>query len=385
MARRWRKYEVGKFRLGTLFNRKLGRDEAVVRWRDDRGPHRRRLTVFTEAEGRIELDGFVGRLEALKDRPKITVGEIFTAYKEDREKDGKIVATFDENWKALQPRFGGMQVADVTDDICRDYAKMRLAAGRIIKKRNRATGAIEARRVNISPGTVWSELLRLRSCLNWAASRRLIPWAPHVWLITKPEPRDRVMTEEEVTRLIRSCQMPHVRLFVVLAITTAGRSTAILELTWDRVDFDAGTIDLRTKEVIDPLTKKVRKGRSIVVMSQEARAALAEAKEGRRTDFVIEWDGQPVRKIRKGFSAAVKRAELGRDVTPHILRHTVLTWLDEDGIPMERISRLAGHRNIDTTRTIYAKPRVGTLQPAADVIDLRLRRNNAPKTEVASR
>ena len=81
-----------------------------------------------------------------------------------------------------------------------------------------------------------------------------------------------------------------------------------------------------------------------------------------------------MKKIRKGFTAAVERAGLGPEVTPHILRHTVLTWLDEDNVPMERISRLAGHRDITTTRTIYAKPRPASLQPAADVIDMRLRR-----------
>jgi integrase len=374
MARRWRKYQVGKYRLGTLHNAQLGRDEAVVCWRDERGPHRRRLGVFTEAEGRIAVDGFVSRCEALKDRPKITVGEVFAAYVEDRRKDGKLVAAFHHNWKALKPRFGTMPVIDITDDICRDYARARLEVGRIITKKDQSTGLLVHRRASISPGTVWSELLRLRSCLNWAAERRVIDFAPHVWIPRKPDPRDRVMTEEEVIRLIDACTMPHLRLFVVLAITTAGRSAAICELTWDRIDFDAGTIDLRIREVIDPLTKRARKGRSIMMMTEEARAELLKAKEGRQTDYVIEWDGQPVKKIRKGFTAAVERAGLGPEVTPHILRHTVLTWLDEDNVPMERISRLAGHRDITTTRTIYAKPRPASLQPAADVIDMRLRR-----------
>ena len=112
-------------------------------------------------------------------------------------------------------------------------------------------------------------------------------------------------------------------------------------------------------------------------MTQEARAALKEAQKGALTNHVIEWDGAPVKKIRKGFTAAVVRAGLGKDITPHVLRHTVLTWLDEAGIPMERISRLAGHGDVSTTRRIYAKPRVHTLQPAADVIDQRIGRDSA--------
>jgi integrase len=142
------------------------------------------------------------------------------------------------------------------------------------------TGRLEERRVDISVGTVWSELLRLRSCLNWAEERHIIPFAPHVWIPRKPDPRDTVMTEGEVLLLIDNCVVPHVRLFAILAITTAGRSAAILELTSDRVDFEAGTIDLKVKEIIDPLTKKARKDRSMVKMTEEARQALLDASGG---------------------------------------------------------------------------------------------------------
>jgi integrase len=321
--------------------------------------------VFSEAEGRGALHSFIGKCEALKNRPGLTIGEVWEAYRADRRKDGKLMAAFDANWKALEGRFAALTIADLTDDVCRDYAQGRLEAGRSVRKYNPQTGLNDERRLPISVGTVWSELLRLRSCLNWAAKRRVIPWAPHVWLPSKPAPRDRVLSESEVQQLIGACVMPHIRLFVVLAITTAGRSAALLELTWDRVDFAAGTIDLRAKEVVDPLLKKVRKGRSIVVMTDEARGELLQAKAGARSLHVIEWDGMPIKKIRKGFEAAVNRAGLGRDVTPHVLRHTVLTWLDEDDVPMERISRLAGHRTTG----------VHTLQPAAEVIDMRLRRS----------
>lgn len=107
-------------------------------------------------------------------------------------------------------------------------------------------------------------------------------------------------------------------------------------------------------------------------MTAEARAALSEAKVVALTDYVIEWDGVPVKKIRKAFMAAVRRAGLA-GVTPHVLRHSVATWLDEDGVPMERISKMLGHRDRRTTERIYSKPGVETLRQAADVIDLRLR------------
>ena len=78
------------------------------------------------------------------------------------------------------------------------------------------------------------------------------------------------------------------------------------------------------------------------------------------------------------FAAACDAAGL-TGVTPHVLRHSVATWLDEDGIPIERISKLLGHRDTRTTQRIYAKPGVNVLRPAADVIDLRLRGKKAAK------
>lgn len=348
MGKRWRLYAVGKYRLGEL------NGEAVVKWSDAQGAHRRRLGVHSEIEGRAALDLWVRRVTLLKERETKTVGEMWDAYRADREKDGKLMINFDNDWKALKPRFALLEVEAVNADVCRDFARMRHEAGK-------------------SASTIWSELTRLRSCLNWAFKRKVIREAPYVWVPTKPDGRDRVMTEAEVLRLLDACKQPHVRLFVILAITTGGRSGAICGLTWDKIDFDAGTIDLRSAEVINPLTKRSQKGRAIVPMTAEARAALLEAKTGALTDYVIEWDGAPIKKVRKAFNAAVAAAKL-EGVTPHVLRHTAATWMEEDGVDTGRISRLLGHRDRRTTEKIYSKPRPSALQSAADVIDMRLSR-----------
>jgi integrase len=221
VGKRWRKYSVGKYRLGYL------KGQAVVCWEDDAGPHRRRIgQCVSEVEARAKLDLWVSRVELIKARDSKTVSEIWTAYRGDRAKDGKVIINFDNDWKALKPRFEALNLDAITADICRDYADARHKAGK-------------------SASTIWTELTRLRSCLNWAQKRRVIAVAPYVWVPTKPDGRQRVMTEAEVRALLDACKVPHVRLFVILAITTAGRSGAICGLTWDKIDFEAGTIDLR--------------------------------------------------------------------------------------------------------------------------------------------
>lgn len=73
------------------------------------------------------------------------------------------------------------------------------------------------------------------------------------------------------------------------------------------------------------------------------------------TEYVIEWAGQPVKSIKRGFREAVKRAGLDKSVTPHVLRHTAASWMAEAGIPMSEIAAVLGHSDSRTTERVYAK------------------------------
>lgn len=350
MGKRWRKYSVGRYRLGEL------NGQACAVWKDEAGKiHRRRLgSATTEVAAKALLDTFARRATLVRADSAKTVGELYAAYMQDRLADGKVASNFTDSWKALERRFGTLPVDAITADICRDYTRARIADG-------------------VSQGTVWTELTRLRSCINWAHKRRVIPSAPYVWIPSKPPPRQRVLTDKEALALIDACAQPHLKLFVILALTTGARSAALTGLTWDRVDLKRGVIDLREPETVDPLTKRVRKGRGVVPITSVARAALVAAKAGALTDHVIEWNAEPVAKVRKGFMAAATRAGLD-DVTPHTLRHTAASWIVNGGGSMEFAANLLSHRDPNTTRQNYAKVDPESLRPAADVIDMRIRR-----------
>ena len=102
----------------------------------------------------------------------------------------------------------------------------------------------------------------------------------------------------------------------------------------------------------------------MVPVNDTLREALERAREGAMTDYVIEWAGQPVKSIKRGFREAVKRAGLGADVTPHVLRHTAASWMAEAGVPMSEIAAVLGHRDSRTTERIYAKMSPEYLQKA---------------------
>ena len=48
-----------------------------------------------------------------------------------------------------------------------------------------------------------------------------------------------------------------------------------------------------------------------------------------------------------------RRAGIGEEWTPRELRHTFVSLLSDNGMPIEGISRLMGHRPSNVTETIY--------------------------------
>jgi integrase len=194
------------------------------------------------------------------------------------------------------------------------------------------------RREGVGDGTVGTELAALKAALRWAARTDvgLIAEAPIVILPPRPEARIRWLTRDEADRLLDACEAHHVRLFVTIALNTAARSGAILGLTWERVDLPGRVIDFR-----EPRRAQTRKRRKQIRINDTLHAALAEAERFATTEWVIEWAGDRIERIKHGFSRAATRAGLA-GVTPHVLRHTAVTWMLQRGVSIWETAGMAG-------------------------------------------
>jgi integrase len=342
---------------------------AVADYRDESGKRRRRnLGQISQAEAEKAIDVFAeARAAVKKQRASYLVRDLWRLWLVDREKDGLSNAIYDANWVALEPHFGSRSPPLITADDCRDYSKARFALG-------------------ISPWTVNTELSRLNACLKWAAIKsKLITPAdrPYIWMPSRGKGRQRVLTFAEAEALIRGARDFHVYLFILLAITTGARHTAMLDLTWDRVDFDRDTIQYDEDEERDPMSKRWRKGRATVPMGAVLRRELLRAHAARQTEHVIEHGGRRLKSIREGFANAAMRAGLGKwithpktgepvfkpDVSPHTIRHSVSTWLRERGVRVEDRAQLLGHADTKTTELNYTHAGSDVLKPAVEIID----------------
>ena len=271
-----------------------------------------------------------------------TVADIWEAYRHDLG-EKPTARTMGYTGKAVLPHFGAFRPDQISKELCKSYQAKRLAQGK-------------------SQGTVHTELGHLRSALKYAQDTRIIDRAPRIYRPNKPAPPDRYLTREEIARLLEAARAPHIRLAIHLLYATAARVGAILDLTWDRVDFERGQINLRLDDSV------TRKGRAIVPMNRGIRAALQTAHDAALSDFVVEHASGPVKSIRKGFTAAVARAGLA-DVTIHTLRHTSAVHMVSAGIPIEKVAQYLGHSNVATTYRVYARFAPGHLADAAEILD----------------
>lgn len=322
-----------------------GRFHAV--WYDEGGRrHRRSLGTDRLEQARPAFTEFKRAFTLASQGAPAEIADIFAAYLADREEEKKPAAPrIRDAWKRLSPVFGPLLPAQVTAGLCKDYISEREGAG-------------------ASPGTIHVELGYLRAALRFARVKRgWIAAEPYVPMPRKPEPRDHHLTRDEARALIAAASMPHVKLFIILALATAGRSGALLGLTWSRIDFARRRIHLR-----DPQRPATLKGRAVTPMNAMAFEALMEAQGAALTPFVIEWGGKGVASVKKAVASAARRA--GLSCSPHVLRHTAAVWMAEAGVPMEEIASYLGHSTMDTTRRVYARFSPDYLRAAARALDL---------------
>ncbi len=98
------------------------------------------------------------------------------------------------------------------------------------------------------------------------------------------------------------------------------------------------------KQRVVPITKE---------LAQELKTYLNKRKQGYLFESIRN-DKYSARRIQQIVKSLAEKAGINKRVHPHLLRHTVATFLLEHGMPLEQIQIFLGHERIENTR-IYAK------------------------------
>lgn len=300
----------------------LHRGKYALTFRD--GDRRLRISTGTADRGLAEARArelWARRTAAPSER----VADLWPRYVKDRISDGARADRFKAHWTALEPHFGHRLGRSISKDDCRAYYAARREDG-------------------YARSTIKTDLELLRACLRWRYGEQ----APPLWVGPASPARDNWLTKEQARQIVDLADTPHVKLFVTLGLATGARAGAILDLTWDRVDFAHGTIDFRPSG-----REQTNKRRTVVPMNATAREALERAYEARLTDHVIEYGGRPVASVKKAIQRLSERA--GIRFSPHTLRHTCAVWMAQADVPMQKISQYLGHTSLRMTEQVYAR------------------------------
>ena len=215
-------------------------------------------------------------------------------------------------------------------------------------------------------------ILYFKALINWAYNHDYISdkqWLDKIQRVKAPKPisqvEDHYLEADELKLLIKSIPQKHWKLLTqflalsglrigeVMALTDADVDTEIrvtktyhstTGLYSDTPKTDSSVRSVFVQPELQSVIKKIRIYKKEVVF-----------RTGRQSDiFFPMTDGSIL-----SYDAYQKRLKrcametLGRNVTPHMLRHTHTSLLAEQGIPLEIISRRLGHHDSAITREVY--------------------------------
>ena len=278
-----------------------------------------------------------------------TVQKVLEYYRDEREKRDRLSKQMASQLRKLSKWFGPYRV-DRFSQIDVDNITPRMM-----------------REDGLTDGGAFTRLSYLRAALNLGERHRLIERAPRFRMpVSQGAPRDRWVTKEDAAKVIGAAGglgLRHTQLALILAFQTAKRLGAILELTWDRVDF--------VKNEIDFGKGHGKKRRGVVPMTTALREVMLEAQQTAdpRVPNVISFRGAKIyRSLKVGLDKACDRAGVER-FSMHICRHSACTWMVMAGIPTREAARYAGMTEQMFER-VYGKHAPSYLRNAADSLAL---------------
>jgi integrase len=292
------------------------------------------------------------------------------------------LATVEHQFGLLVGHFGKAALRSITYGAIRRYKSERL---KVPTKRKNDDGSPRQRSV----ASVHRELQLLRHVLNvavregWLAKNPFSSGEPLINMADE-RGRKRMLSREEESRLLTACgerettyerrrggkvstvtmrdrgeRRGHLRALLVCLLDTAMRAGEALKLTWDDVPVDG------RRATVQEFNTKTLSERAAPVSERLARelTKLYPVTSKRRDRLVFGLTSN----FRTSFASACRSAGI-EGLRVHDLRRTAATRLVRGGMPIEEVSRILGHKDIQTTYR-YIGVDDDTVSRAAAIID----------------
>lgn len=262
-----------------------------------------------------------------------------------------------ENWRSASnylQDFAGEQLnmSDLDEAFCRKFKEYLLLAD----KRNTVKG------LKLSRNSAVSYFNKFRAAVREAFEERLLKDDPtkRVKGIPYEETKREFLTMEELQILANTeCELEAMKKVALFSAFTGLRWSDIVSMKWGDIlkDKDGYFLHLRQEKTKDIMVHPI---------SDNAVKVLGEP--GAHKEMIFEglkYSDSNNDKVKRW----VLRAGINKKITLHNFRHTYATLLLNNGTDILTLSKMLGHKNIQTTM-IYAKVLDKTKRTAANVINI---------------
>ena len=208
-------------------------------------------------------------------------------------------------------------------------------------------------------------------------------------LVVTPKGRtgrpSKALTLGQAAAVLEQARTSPIHAYVVLSIMTGIRTEEARALRWDHVvawvddavgwqpvaeagfDHEKFAVYVWRSVRADGDTKTEKSRRTLEVPDEAAGAlkALHKRQAGQRLAAGAAWrdsnlvfctrSGTPLAagNVRRSFRAITKAAGIGEDWTPREMRHTFVSIMSDNDVPIETIADLVGHKGTSVTERVY--------------------------------
>ncbi len=242
------------------------------------------------------------------------------------------------------PIFGNFKPANITIKLINNYKQQRLKdiANKAAVERGKPPRYIKKSTIN-------KELSALSSFLKWAEENDFCPpltvkikGFPRKQILTKAP---KILTPRQVTKMYEAIDDQYKLIFLLMADMGLRPTEATTAKVEDVDEF---------RETI-AVAGKGNKERILPWTTERFKKIILETLDKRVDGYLTI---NPITKknytdLRKPLRRAANAIDLNKKVNPHLLRHTCLTNLAEQGMSPHALQAFAGHSSIETTNKIY--------------------------------
>lgn len=249
-----------------------------------------------------------------------------------------------KNW--LGQKYDTMQMQQLTTDHFREFLKH-------LRNYKRQSKMYPDEVYTLSGNSIYEVFSSLKSCMYRAFKEGIISKNPldgmkdNGELPKHPHVQKAFLTANEVKALINTpCRREDIKRAFLFSVFCGLRISDILKLKWSEIVHDGENtrLELTMQKTQDPISMK---------LSEQALMWLPERNDATPSDLVF--STLPTqRHISKALKQWREKAQIQKDFTFHTARHTFATLMINQNVDIYTVSKLLGHRNLNTTR-VYAE------------------------------